>query len=292
MDCEKFDQHVIDALYEELDELTAAALKRHTESCARCAQILAGLRSAREAATLPLVEPSSDLEARILAAEKVAVRRAPWYFKVMRGAAWAGSLAMRPQLAMAALFMLVVGSSLLLLRARPGTMGAPVQVTQRGEPGPAAEEQKQGAKGGDSRPAEPARAGAAAPARDDGYGRAERDKADKDMKLAERPDSNSDGQPPPPAPMATATAEAITAPEGATASGGSGAAGELANAQRLRSESGCGDAISRFDALAQKYPASDEAKVAKQAAADCKSELAKKPTPAKAAPPAASSSTK
>ena len=35
MDCEKFDQHVIDALYDELDELTHAALKRHVEGCSR-----------------------------------------------------------------------------------------------------------------------------------------------------------------------------------------------------------------------------------------------------------------
>ena len=39
MDCEKFDEHVIDALYGELDELTAAALRRHVESCSRCAAI-------------------------------------------------------------------------------------------------------------------------------------------------------------------------------------------------------------------------------------------------------------
>jgi hypothetical protein len=44
---------------------------------------------------------------------------------------------MRPQLAMAALFVLVIGSSLLLLRAKPGTIGvAPVRVTERGTPVP------------------------------------------------------------------------------------------------------------------------------------------------------------
>ena len=37
MDCEKFDQHVIEALYDELDELTYASLKRHVEGCSRCA---------------------------------------------------------------------------------------------------------------------------------------------------------------------------------------------------------------------------------------------------------------
>ena len=43
---------------------------------------------------------------------------------------------MRPQFAMAAVLVLVVGSSLLFLRARPGTMGSPVSVTERGNPLP------------------------------------------------------------------------------------------------------------------------------------------------------------
>ena len=66
---------------------------------------------------LPLVEPPDDLEARILDAVAVAHTRTPLHKKVLRGLAWAGSHAMRPQLAMAALFFLVIGSSLLLLRA-------------------------------------------------------------------------------------------------------------------------------------------------------------------------------
>jgi hypothetical protein len=122
MDCEKFDQHVIDALYDELDELTHAALKRHVEGCSRCAGIWAGLRATREVGVLPLEEPSDDLEARILEAAFVAHKKVPFHKKVLRGLAWAGSHAMRPQLAMAALFFLVIGSSLLLLRARPGTV--------------------------------------------------------------------------------------------------------------------------------------------------------------------------
>src|SRR5262249_12894771 len=59
----------------------------------------------------------------------------PFHKKVLRGLAWAGSHAMRPQLAMAALFFLVIGSSLLLLRARPGTLG-PVRVSEVGAPTP------------------------------------------------------------------------------------------------------------------------------------------------------------
>lgn len=137
MDCEKFDENVMDALYGELDELTLAALRRHVESCSRCAPIYANLKAARELAALPLEDPPDDFEERVLAAERAAQRSAPWHKKLVRAAAWAGSHAMRPQLAMAALFMFVIGSSLLLLRAKPGTFG-PVSVSEKGAP--AAEE--------------------------------------------------------------------------------------------------------------------------------------------------------
>jgi len=137
MDCEKFDQVVMDALYGELDELTAAALRRHVDACVRCSEAWNGLRSTREGASFPLEEPSADLESRILAAARVAQRKTPWHRQVLRGLAWAGSHAMRPQFAMAALFFLVIGSSLLLLRAKPGTVGtSPVSVTERGVPTP------------------------------------------------------------------------------------------------------------------------------------------------------------
>lgn len=136
MDCEKFDQHVLDALYDELDELTHAALRRHVEGCSRCAGVYAGLRATREVGILPIEEPGVDLEARILDAIAVAHSKTPWTRRALRGLAWAGSHAMRPQPAMAALFCLVIGSSLLLLRARPGTSAmAPVLVTERGSPG-------------------------------------------------------------------------------------------------------------------------------------------------------------
>src|SRR5690242_16327302 len=117
MDCQKFDHVVMDALYEELDELTYAALRRHVEACSRCGEVWNGLRATREAAILPIEEPSEGLEQRILDAVTVAQKTTPWHRKALRALAWAGSMAMRPQLAMAALFFLVIGSSLLLLRA-------------------------------------------------------------------------------------------------------------------------------------------------------------------------------
>ncbi len=146
MDCEKFDLHLIDALYDELDELTMAAMKRHMEGCSRCAAAFSGLRATRDVAILPLEEPSVELESRILFAASAAQQKTPWHRKALRGLAWAGSHAMRPQLAMAAVFALVIGSSLLLLRAKPGTTAiGPVSVTERGEPSPDRDEGARGA---------------------------------------------------------------------------------------------------------------------------------------------------
>jgi hypothetical protein len=112
-------------------------MKRHREGCARCESTWSELSSTRELAVLPLEEPSDELEGRILAAIGAAQRSAPWPRRAVRTLAWAGSHAMRPQLAAAAVLLLILGSSVLLLRPRPGSVGAlPVHVTERGVPAP------------------------------------------------------------------------------------------------------------------------------------------------------------
>lgn len=122
MDQEKFDQHLMDYLFDELDEVTAAAMKRKIESDAACRDLEAGLRATIEVAQLPVEDPDDDLEERILVAASLAEKGEPLRRKILRSLAWAGSHAMRPQLAMAAILMLVLGSSVLLLRARPGSV--------------------------------------------------------------------------------------------------------------------------------------------------------------------------
>jgi len=135
MDCEKFDAHLMDALFGELDEVTSAAMKRHSDSCARCSTLESGMQATIDVGVLPLEEPSDDLEERILAAANDAHRHEPWHRRFLRTLSWAGSHAMRPQLAMAALLVLVLGSSLLLLRARPGSVAVtPVKVHEHGAP--------------------------------------------------------------------------------------------------------------------------------------------------------------
>ena len=133
MDCERFDRVSLDLLYEELDELTGAAAKRHVEHCSRCRDIHAEMRATRAVGVLPLLDPPPDLESRILEAERAAHARLPLRKRAGRGISILAGYAMRPQLAMAALLLLMVGTSLLLLRARPGDREN-VQVTERGVP--------------------------------------------------------------------------------------------------------------------------------------------------------------
>lgn len=133
MDCEKFDQIVLDLLYDELSEITSAAAKRHMEHCARCKEIGTRLRATREVGALPLLDAPQGLELRILDAERRARRELPARQRVGRVVSMLAGYAMRPQLAMAALLLLVIGSSLLLLRARPGEQKS-MMVTERGVP--------------------------------------------------------------------------------------------------------------------------------------------------------------
>ncbi len=134
MDCERFEAALIDELYDELDEVTTAATRRHAAGCVRCASLLGGLRATRRVAALPLVEPSADLEDRILAAARYAQKVVPVRRKISRSISWAGSWAMRPQTAMAAVFILMVGSSVLFVRRRKVADDATVTVTAQGAP--------------------------------------------------------------------------------------------------------------------------------------------------------------
>ncbi|HEX3343807.1 MAG TPA: zf-HC2 domain-containing protein [Polyangiaceae bacterium] len=140
MDCEKFESAMMDELYGELDELTSAAVKRHVAGCARCTALIGGLRATRRVAVVPLVEPPADLEERILSAARDVQKVVPLRRRVARVVSLAGSWAMRPQTAMAALFLVMIGTSVLLLRGRssraPPT--AEVTVTEQGAPAPAA----------------------------------------------------------------------------------------------------------------------------------------------------------
>lgn len=239
MDCEKFDQNLIDALYDELDEVTFAAMKRHMEGCSRCAEAFSRLRATRDVGVLPLDEPSDELEARILAAASSAQRKTSWTRKALRGLAWAGSHAMRPQLAMAALFVLVIGSSLLLLRPKPASMPTPVRVTERGVPAPDTDD------GAPAAAAVQATASPAAPALPElAAASAEAKEAGKTKADASENDDQGAGA-------------------------GNDAKKALAEARSTRQKSGCGAAVKAYNEVGTRFPATVSAADAMWEAAEC-----------------------
>jgi hypothetical protein len=136
MDCEKFESALMGELYGELDELTSAAAKRHVAGCARCAALLGGLRATRRVAVIPLVELPAGFEERLLGAVREAQKVVPMRGRVARAVSLAGSWAMRPQTAMAALFFITIGTSVLLLRGKSAREAATaeVTVTEQGAP--------------------------------------------------------------------------------------------------------------------------------------------------------------
>jgi len=131
VDCEKFDKVALEMLYDELDELTSAAAKRHMDHCSRCGSMGARLRATREVGVLPILAPPSGLEERILRLERQARQGLPLRQRVGRGISVLAGYAMRPQAAMAALLVLMLGSSFLFLRSKPGDADS-VHVTERG----------------------------------------------------------------------------------------------------------------------------------------------------------------
>lgn len=149
-DCARCEELLLDYSYGELDEVTAAAFRRHADSCARCGASLADVRVVREAfRMLPLETPSPTVDARILAAaetrlnelddKKRALLRESEEPRSLLGKLFDvfRVVAVRPQYAMAVVLVLMVGVGLLVApqmrmteQAAPGV--APTLVGDRG----------------------------------------------------------------------------------------------------------------------------------------------------------------
>lgn len=138
MDCEKFDSLILDELYGELDEPTSAAMKLHASECSGCNDKLQSLSHTREHSVLEEPDFPPGLEERILAATEEVSKVTPigGRGRLSRVISLAGMWAMRPQTAMAALFLLMIGSSAVLLRTRQPKESAALTVTQEGSPSP------------------------------------------------------------------------------------------------------------------------------------------------------------
>ncbi|MBN1606090.1 MAG: tetratricopeptide repeat protein [Polyangiaceae bacterium] len=297
MDCENFDRVVMDLLYEELDEIASAAMHRHMAHCGRCRRIGARLRATRAAASLPLLEPPAGMVDGILIAEKTVTTRLPARQRFGRAISVMAGLAMRPQAAMAALLLLMIGASLLLLRAHPGQRES-VQVTERGVPETEADHvsttlldtrrtthqpersrpaRDRTARAGGNEAAGPTSAGPAADAGD-----ADANDADAASPAADAglPDANEAG--------AANPAEAVLFNEAraayhaqrfeearrlfdrvAAAEGAHKAAAALLAAHALRNGAGCASAVERFARVAAQYPDSDIGQEAAWESASC-----------------------
>lgn len=133
MNSDKFDRVVLDLLYGELDELTSAAAKRHMDQSARAREIYAHFKATRQLSVLPAHAPPSNFEASLMERERGALAELPVHHRIGRIISMLAGYAMRPQLIMGALLLLMIGSSLMFLRARPGQHSA-MQVTERGAP--------------------------------------------------------------------------------------------------------------------------------------------------------------
>ncbi len=128
MDCEKLDEMAIDFVYDELEGRAAEEAERHLLGCTRCAALVERLRQGQKAgAALSLETPSSLLEARILEAASIAKQPEPWTRRAARVISIAGNYAMRPQVAMAAVLMVMVGMSVVMLRKGSAPRQAGIQ---------------------------------------------------------------------------------------------------------------------------------------------------------------------
>jgi TolA-binding protein len=135
VDCEKLDALAMELVYDELDARAAEEARLHLLGCTRCAAMIERLRGGlRAAEALPIEPPPSLLEARILAAASTARPPVPWHRRAARAMTTAGAWAMRPQIAMAAVVVLMVGTSAVLLRRSSPTASSPTKVTDEGTP--------------------------------------------------------------------------------------------------------------------------------------------------------------
>jgi hypothetical protein len=140
MNCQSFDSSLLDALYDELDAETSRAMDEHATTCPSCAARLAAMQKTRMQVAPALELPIPDgLEARILAAAEAAEAAnhapAPSAERQPRPRGIVAFL-FRPQLAIAASLLLVVGASALFLgrsakrEAAPAAIAAPPAADQ------------------------------------------------------------------------------------------------------------------------------------------------------------------
>jgi tetratricopeptide (TPR) repeat protein len=131
--CERFDRDSLELLYDELDDVSASLLKRHVAECSRCQKAWQRLLEVRAAAQIPLESPEPSVLGTVMVQQKSAQGGAGAGERLGRLVSLVAGYAMRPQLAMAALLVLMIGSSLVFVRSGPG-QGDQVAVREVGNP--------------------------------------------------------------------------------------------------------------------------------------------------------------
>lgn len=282
MNSDKFDRIVLDLLYGELDELTTAAAKRHMDQSARAREIFAHFKATRQLSVLPTHDPPPTFEAALMERERRALAELPLHHRIGRIVSMLAGYAMRPQLIMGALLLLMIGSSLMFLRARPGQHSA-MQVTERGAPEadvdlvlPVAAPPESGAPiasgilralpGADVERTPPPREPVAAPA------------APREAARASSPEGGAEGLDPFEQALQLYRAGKYLEAQRrfdriSRGAGGRAAEAALYSAQAVRNASGCAPAVSRFERVRLEFPGSASAYEAAWRTAKCQQQL-------------------
>ena len=135
MDCEVFNKIVLDILFDEGDARQSAEARRHIEQCDRCAKWFGSIQRVRTETSDTLKEAPFGFETELLQAARRFQRSVPLPRRFGRWVSWAGAYAMRPQISMAVLLLLMIGSSLFLIQGRRrGNQVDVVRVTEQGVP--------------------------------------------------------------------------------------------------------------------------------------------------------------
>lgn len=265
MDCERFDKSTMDLLYGELDELSAAAALRHLHHCTRCRDIWGHLRTTKELSDIPMEDPPEDLFDSVMRAEASAHRSLPARERFSRGISVLAGYAMRPQLAMAALLLLMIGSSLVFVRNDPSD-GGKVSVTELGTPHAEPSYDKKSSDEALVFDGDPDARLEEEEEYESTIGTARRDRAPNEAKPSDRETYNEA--------MAAyqegryAEAERLFS-EVASAGGERGASAALHEGHAARNGSGCQRAAALYDAVAARYAGGTVSDEASWHAASC-----------------------
>ncbi len=135
MNCSKYDPFLIDELYHASEGASSSEVSAHIRQCTRCSQILEAMRSALALARVSIADVPQGLEDRILVSVGTEGFQGSSLSRTSRALSWAGRWSMRPQTAMAAVFLLMIGTSAFALRARyPSERPGEVSVIEQGMP--------------------------------------------------------------------------------------------------------------------------------------------------------------